>query len=151
MAIVHETPELYDRIVKPYIAAFPPSRTKWYAMIASHASPIHATNCLSTCRVENILNGTSEAEKVLFRDASPESGYLILPDMKWDLATLSSLYLVAIAFNREIRSLRDLTKAHIPMLTSIRREGARVVQERWGLGAGSLRMFIHYQPSYCAL
>ena len=28
-------------------------------------------------------------------------------------------------------------------------EGARVVQERWGLAPGSLRMFIHYQPSYC--
>ncbi|RPD65267.1 scavenger mRNA decapping enzyme [Lentinus tigrinus ALCF2SS1-7] len=127
VAIVHETPALYERIVKPYITAFPPSRTQW---------------------VENILNGTSEAEKVLFRDPSPESGYVILPDMKWDLTTLSSLYLVAIAFNRSIRTLRDLTKAHLGMLTSIRREAAKVVHERWGLAPGSLRMFIHYQPSY---
>ena len=100
-------------------------------------------------RVENILNGTSEAEKVLYRDPSPEHGFLILPDMKWDLTTLSSLYLVAISFNREIRSLRDLNKNHLGMLTSIRREAARVVKERWGLPPGSLRMFIHYQPSYC--
>ena len=78
-------------------------------------------------------------------------GYVILPDMKWDLTTLSSLYLVAIAFNRSIRSLRDLTKAHLGMLTNIRREAARVVHERWGLAPGSLRMFIHYQPSYCEL
>ncbi|EJF56971.1 scavenger mRNA decapping enzyme [Dichomitus squalens LYAD-421 SS1] len=127
VAIVHETPALYDRIVRPYIAAFPPSRTQW---------------------VENILNGTSEVEKVLYRDPSPEHGYLVLPDMKWDLITLSSLYLVAIAFNRSIRSLRDLTKSHLPMLKSIRREIARVVKDRWGLGQGSLRMFIHYQPSY---
>ena len=89
-------------------------------------------------------------EKVVFRDPSPDFGYLILPDMKWDLTTLSSLYLVAISFNRGIRSLRDLTKAHLPMLNSIRREGARVVHERWGLAPGFLRMFIHYQPSYCA-
>jgi m7GpppX diphosphatase len=27
--IVHETPELYDKIVKPYIDGFPASRTKW--------------------------------------------------------------------------------------------------------------------------
>ncbi|KAI0764831.1 scavenger mRNA decapping enzyme [Fomes fomentarius] len=127
VAIVHETPELYERIVKPYITAFPPSRTQW---------------------VENILNGTSEVEKVLFRDPSSESGYLILPDMKWDLTTLSSLYLVAISFNRSIRSLRDLNKNHLGMLQSIRLEAARVVKERWGLGPGSLRMFIHYQPSY---
>ena len=100
-------------------------------------------------RVENILNGTSEAEKVLHRDPSPEYGYLMLPDMKWDLNTLSSLYLVAIAFNRNIHSLRDLNKTHLGMLKSIRREAARVVKERWGLDQGSLRMFIHYQPSYC--
>ncbi|KAI1798380.1 scavenger mRNA decapping enzyme [Ganoderma leucocontextum] len=125
--IVHETPDLYERIVRPYIAAFPPSRTQW---------------------VENILNGTSEAEKVVHRDPSPEHGYLMLPDMKWDLTTLSSLYLVAISFNRSIRSLRDLNKTHLGMLKSIRREAARVVKERWGLDQGSLRMFIHYQPSY---
>lgn len=87
---------------------------------------------------------------MVFRDPSPELGYLILPDMKWDLVTLSSLYLVAISFNRSIRSIRDLSKAHLPMLYSIRREGARAVQARWGLAPGSLRMFIHYQPSYCA-
>ncbi|KAI0330054.1 scavenger mRNA decapping enzyme [Cubamyces sp. BRFM 1775] len=125
--IVHETPALFERIVKPYITAFPPSRTQW---------------------VENILNGVSEVEKVLYQDPSPDSGYLLLPDMKWDLTTISSLYLVAIAFNRGIRSLRDLNKTHLPMLKSIRREAARVVKERWGLDYGSLRMFIHYQPSY---
>ncbi|KAI0353412.1 scavenger mRNA decapping enzyme [Trametes cingulata] len=127
IVIVHETPDLFERIVKPYISAFPPSRTQW---------------------VENILNGVSEADKVVFRDPSPEHGYLILPDMKWDLVTVSSLYLVAIAFNRSIRSLRDLNKSHLGMLKSIRREAARVVKERWGLEHGSLRMFIHYQPSY---
>ncbi|OSD07828.1 scavenger mRNA decapping enzyme [Trametes coccinea BRFM310] len=127
VVIVHETPALFERIVKPYITAFPPSRTQW---------------------VENILNGVSEAEKVLFRDPTPESGYLILPDMKWDLVTISSLYLVAIAFNRNVRSLRDLNKSHLGMLKSIRREAVRVVKERWGLDYGSLRMFIHYQPSY---
>ncbi|KAL1941511.1 hypothetical protein VTO73DRAFT_6950 [Trametes versicolor] len=126
-SIVHETPALYERIVKPYISAFPPSRTQW---------------------VENILTGASEADKILFRDPSPSAGYVLLPDMKWDLTTLSSLYLVAIAFNRGIRSLRDLNKSHLPMLTSIRREAARVAKERWGLEHGSLRMFIHYQPSY---
>lgn len=28
--MVHETPELYKRIVLPYIEAFPASRTQWY-------------------------------------------------------------------------------------------------------------------------
>ncbi|GBE87666.1 scavenger mRNA decapping enzyme [Sparassis latifolia] len=125
--IVHETPDQYQRIVKPYIAAFPSSRTKW---------------------VEDILGGRSEAHKVLYREHSSDLGYVLLPDMKWDLTTLSSLYLVAISVSRDIHSLRDLNKHHLDMLRSIRREAARVVKERWGLRQGSLRMFVHYQPSY---
>ncbi|KAF9451823.1 scavenger mRNA decapping enzyme, partial [Macrolepiota fuliginosa MF-IS2] len=121
--IVRETPELYERIVKPYIDAFPASRTKW---------------------VENILDGLSEQEKVLVST----SDFVILPDMKWDLKTLSSLYLIAITRHRDIRSIRDLRKSHIGLLQNIRSEAEKVAEKKWGLGKGSLRMYVHYQPSY---
>lgn len=74
---------------------------------------------------------------------------MILPDFKWDLTTVSSLYLVAIVHTKDIKSLRDLRKQHIPMLKAIRREGAKVSKEKWGAGKDALKMFIHYQPSYC--
>src|SRR6266567_3311107 len=67
-------------------------------------------------RVENILTGVSESSKILY--SCPE--FLILPDMKWDLKTISSLYLVAITQDRTIRSLRDLRKHHVGLLKSIR-------------------------------
>lgn len=70
--------------------------------------------------------------------------------MKWDLSTLSSLYLVAIALTDSVRSLRDLKKEHLPMLRSIREEATRIVLEKWGLENGALRFYVHYQPSYCA-
>ena len=76
---------------------------------------------------------------------------MILPDMKWDLKTVSSLYLVALVQDRSIRSLRDLRKRHVGLLSSIRSVAERVVQEKWGLGRGALRMYVHYQPSYCKL
>ncbi|KAF8879092.1 scavenger mRNA decapping enzyme [Gymnopilus junonius] len=121
--IVHETPALYEQYVKPYILSFPPTRTQW---------------------VENILTGISEQKKVLY--SSPE--FLILPDMKWDLQTITSLYLVALVQDRSIRSLRDLRRQHISLLRAIRREASRIVSQKWGLRNGSLRMYIHYQPSY---
>ncbi|KIY63788.1 HIT-like protein [Cylindrobasidium torrendii FP15055 ss-10] len=121
--LVRETPELYASITKPYIDAFPPERTKW---------------------VTKILDGESEQEAVLFN--CPE--YLILPDMKWDLHTLSSLYLVAISRDPTIRSLRDLRVEHVPLLKSIRDNAYEVVRNKWDMGPGSLRMWIHYQPSY---
>ncbi|KAF7436799.1 hypothetical protein PC9H_003632 [Pleurotus ostreatus] len=123
--MVHETPEIYEAVVKPYIAAFPAARTKW---------------------VDDILSGLSEADKVLYD--CPD--FTILPDMKWDLTTMSAFYILAIARDASIRSLRDLTKnkGHVQLLKSIRTEAGRVAQERFGLPSDRLRMFVHYQPSY---
>ena len=100
----------------------------------------------------NILTGVSEADKVLYRDdTSTEGGFLILPDMKWDLINVSTLYLTALTLKEGIHTLRDLRREHLPMLRGIRREATRIVKERWGLDAGSLRFYVHYQPSYCRL
>ncbi|KAI9511639.1 scavenger mRNA decapping enzyme [Russula earlei] len=127
--IVRETPALYERIVRPYIDAFPASRTQW---------------------IEEIVSGRSEAENILFR-SPPEAdpfGFLILPDMKWDLANIASLYLVALMVLPNIKNLRDLNRSHLPLLRSIRREAANIVKKRWCLEATELRLFVHYQPSY---
>jgi len=102
-------------------------------------------------RVEDILSGKVEADKVLHNNPCQSAGYVILPDMKWDLTTLSSLYLIAITRSKSISSLRELRRKDLGMLRSIRREAARVVKERWGLDPSETRLFIHYQPSYCEL
>ncbi len=44
--------------------------------------------------------------------------------------------------------LLTITIEHLPLLRSVRAEAYKVVQNRWGLAPGSLRMWIHYQPSY---
>lgn len=147
--MVTETPQLYKRIVEPYINGWPKSRTRWYGL------HLLFLRCLLTAtRVDDILSGISEQNKILYR--CPE--FIILPDMKWDLITLSSLYLVAIvsgAASRyesrrtRVRSMRDLRRSDIPWLKSIKREAGRVVKEKWGFEDGSLRCYIHYQPSYC--
>ncbi|KAL1744262.1 HIT-like domain-containing protein [Schizophyllum fasciatum] len=122
--MVKETPETYEAVVRPFILNVPRSRTQW---------------------VMDILEGRSEQDKVLFDCAD----FILLPDMKWDLTTVSSLYICAIARDESLKSLRDLRAAHIPLLKTIQREAARVVAEKWpAVGAGGLRMFIHYQPTY---
>jgi m7GpppX diphosphatase len=129
IVLVQETPDVYERVVKPFIAAFPPARTKW---------------------VDDIISGDKEADKVLHRDDTGSFGYMIMPDMKWNLETVSDLYLLALSTTGGIRSLRDLRKAHVPVLKNIKDEATRVVNARWkddGKNV-SLRMFIHYQPSY---
>ncbi|KAG5723404.1 hypothetical protein E4T56_gene14126 [Termitomyces sp. T112] len=86
-----------------------------------------------------MLLGYSEQDKVLFSS----SDFVILPDMKWDLRTILSLYLVALVQDRETWSLRDFRKQHIPLLKAIENKGERVVEEKWALGKGVVRMYIH--------
>ena len=120
-------------------------------MVRTHSSSERPTRYSLFPRVEDIISGRSEASKVLFRSPTDtQNGFLILPDMKWDLTTVNSLYLVAIALTPEVRSLRDLTGAHVPMLKSIKREAICIAKEKWSLEATELRLFVHYQPSYCA-
>lgn len=77
------------------------------------------------------------------------NGFIILPDLKWDQQTLSSLYLIAIVQDRSLRSLRDLTAQHIPLLENIQATASQVAFEKYSLGPkAKLRCFVHYQPSY---
>jgi len=126
-SIFRETPAIYKEVTLPYILSIPPKRIQW---------------------VYNILAHKEESEKILFEDPCPVTGFVVLPDFKWDHSTLNSLYLVAIVHSKDLRSIRDLRKCHVDMLKSIRREAAKVSQEKWGVGMDSLKMFLHYQPSY---
>ena len=118
---------------------------------------IHSFRCLLliwasflSFRIDEIISGRSEAEKILFRSSESDPfGFLVLPDMKWDLTSVETLYLVALMLQPDIKCLRDLNCFHLPFLRSIRREATNIVKTRWGLEATELRLFIHYQPSYC--
>ncbi|KAG8823718.1 hypothetical protein FRC17_009247 [Serendipita sp. 399] len=122
LKVVSETPELYRSIVKPYIDSFPPERTSW---------------------VDNILSYKSEAEKILYED----DDWIIVPDFKWNLQDVETLYLQAITRRSDLKSLRDIRPTHLAMLKQIRRAAYSVVK-RWGIEQGGLRLYVHYQPSY---
>jgi m7GpppX diphosphatase len=68
---------------------------------------------------------------------------------KWDQKTMSSLYLLAIVQSRAIRSLRDIRYDHLHMLRTIRHECEQAAIKEYGVQPGTLRFFVHYQPTYC--
>ena len=162
--ILRETPELNRTVVEPYIQGLSAGQVSWcVALPPAECSPIDRVD-----RVYNILDGTSEAENVLFRDTDPETGFVLTPDLqvrplvldrgtdlsapcrKWDQKTMTSLYLLVLTQTREIRYLRDLRTSHLPLLRKIREEAQRAAESKYGVQPGELRMFIHYQPTYCA-
>lgn len=73
--------------------------------------------------VYNILNKETEADRIVFEDTCPDSGFILLPDMKWDRKDMDALYLQALVHRRDILSLRDLDQRHLPLLKNILEKG----------------------------
>lgn len=121
-----ETPNLYESITLPYIKSIPEKRTAW---------------------VQNILNGSAEADRVIYHDHDANDGFVVLPDMKWD-GRNETLYWVVISMRSDILSLRSLSSQHLGFLKKLRDTSYRLVKEKANLSPNQLRLFIHYQPSY---
>ncbi|XP_073459369.1 m7GpppX diphosphatase [Aquarana catesbeiana] len=98
--------------------------------------------------VYNILEKKAEADRIVYENSDPENGFLLLPDFKWNQKQVEDLYLIAISQKRGIKSLRDLTADHLPLLRNILQEGTEAILKRYKLQANQLRIFLHYQPSY---
>ena len=99
LRVVTETPKVYIEHIRPFMKAKREAgRLTW---------------------VYNIIDGYTEQEDVIFREHSESSnngdeGFLLLPDLNWDRKTITSLHLLGIVERRDLWSVRDLTKKHIP-------------------------------------
>ncbi|OWA50410.1 m7GpppX diphosphatase [Hypsibius exemplaris] len=125
--IVDESPDDYLNITLPSLQKSKRFDTKW---------------------VDNILDHEKETERIVFEDPDKESGFVLLPDLKWDGHNVDSLYLIALPHKRGIHSIRDLTSDHLTMLNKIKNEGTAAITEKYGLPASRIRAFFHYQPTF---
>ncbi|KAI2790345.1 hypothetical protein POX_d05855 [Penicillium oxalicum] len=129
--MVTETPEIYREYVRPFMQAKrEEGHLNW---------------------VFNILEGRTEQEDVIMRDAGqgPEDAFLMLPDLNWDRKTMNSLHLLALVHRRDIWSLRDLQKKHIPWLKYLRQRVLEATVKMYpGLEEDQLKLYVHYQPTY---
>ncbi|KAH8359975.1 hypothetical protein KR093_009847 [Drosophila rubida] len=124
--LINETPDLYETITLPYITS----------------------SQFSLDWVYNILEHKQEKERIVFEDNDPETGFILVPDLKWDGRNVENLYLLGIVRNRDIKSLRDLNGSHLPLLRNLRQSAKQAIVERYGLNPNQLRMYFHYQPSF---
>eukprot|EP00286_Rhodomonas_abbreviata_P001933 CAMPEP_0181290856 /NCGR_PEP_ID=MMETSP1101-20121128/1647_1 /TAXON_ID=46948 /ORGANISM="Rhodomonas abbreviata, Strain Caron Lab Isolate" /LENGTH=275 /DNA_ID=CAMNT_0023395189 /DNA_START=9 /DNA_END=836 /DNA_ORIENTATION=- len=129
LQVLHETPEVYESITRPYV-----EREELGGRIAW---------------VHNIIDGSKEADRVLFHDPDPETGFKMLPDMKWDQLSIDSLYCLVFIVNRTgLLSLRSLSTEHLPLLRNILHKGSEELQRRYGVLPSQLRVYLHYQPTF---
>jgi len=94
--------------------------------------------------VQNILTGKTEQDCILYKDEQ----FVLLPDLKWNKKEMDNLYCLAIVQDSSIRSIRDLTKEHIPLLENIYNSSIKTIKEKYGVGENELRAYLHYHPSF---
>jgi m7GpppX diphosphatase len=76
----------------------------------------------------------------------------MLPDFSWhDREDLDRLYLLAISKDLSLRSIRDLTAAHLPLLQELQTKVIETVQKTYGLPSDEIACFFHYHPSFYRL
>ncbi|KAL4917499.1 HIT-like domain-containing protein [Aspergillus aurantiobrunneus] len=131
LRMVTETPEIYRDYIRSYMQAKrEEGRLNW---------------------VFNILEGRTEQEDVILRDDGhgPEDAFLMLPDLNWDRKTMGSLHLLALVHRRDIWSLRDLKKKHVPWLKYLRQRVLEGTVKMYPeLEEDQLKLYVHYQPTY---
>ncbi|XP_066190806.1 m7GpppX diphosphatase [Sylvia atricapilla] len=98
--------------------------------------------------VYNILEKKAEADRIVHENPDPSNGFVLVPDLKWNQNQLEDLYLIALVHCRDIKSLRDLTAQHLPLLRNVLQEGQEAIVKRFGVPGSQLRIYLHYQPSY---
>lgn len=131
--VIRETPEMYQKIVKPYIEVMSTvEKLGW---------------------VYEVLYENSEEGRVIYKDYKPDKkneGFLILPDTRWDGVNLDTMYLVALAYRDDVRSIRDLKPIHLEWLKSLSKSIKSVIPAcfNYAIQPDELKMFVHYQPSY---
>lgn len=142
LRVVTETPEIYRDHIRPYMQAQREAgRLNW---------------------VFNIIDGKTEQEDVILRshttsgtkdhvgdETHEDEGFLLLPDLNWDRKTLSSLHLLGLVERRDIWSVRDLTKRHVPWLERMRRKLLEATTTLYpDVEEDQLKLYVHYQPTY---
>eukprot|EP00727_Mastigamoeba_balamuthi_P013217 m51a1_g8518 hypothetical protein (318) ;mRNA; f:102631-103890 len=142
-AMVRETPELYARVTRPWVASLDPAETAWIRNVLE-ANPAPSSPSPSPSPSSGGSPAVTERAELAAED------YVLLHDTKWDGATVSSLYMIAVARGPllAVPSLRELRAEHVGALRRLRAECVAHIGRRYGLGEGALRVFLHYAPSF---
>jgi m7GpppX diphosphatase len=108
LIVVVETASLYNQVVKPlFIEPMDLSHCNW---------------------MYSILDGLKEQENKIFEEAS----YLFMKNYTFIDGDIRTLHMLAIPKQRQgLRTIRDLTAYHLPMLMSIRDKGYEAIKNKY--------------------
>ena len=152
--VVLETRELYDSCVRPHIERVELPRLQWVANIfegRQEQERIVYRHPVAPVPLTHGEQAAASSESKTAAAAPPAHDFLIVEDMKWDGRTISALYVLAIAYDTQLLSIRDLRGEHLPLLRAMLDEGLDAVAQRYNVDRRQLLAFMHYPPSFYRL
>jgi len=100
---VVETPKVYESVTSKYIDNLDVTHNDW---------------------IINVLENRKEMELCVFENEH----FKLQKDYKFNDGDISTLYVLAHPMDRTLKSIRDLTGDHLPLLNNIREESYQAIQ-----------------------
>lgn len=97
--------------------------------------------------MHNVLDNKKETELCLFEN----DHFKLQKDYKFNEGDLKTLYCLAIpkqAREKKLKSIRDLTDEHLPMLKSMVAECYKAIESKFGVPQHKIYAYFHYLPTY---
>lgn len=93
--------------------------------------------------IYNIIDGISEQQNILYRDDK----CIVIPTYVWDAVNLNKLHILCIPTDTTLRCIRSLTNKHIPLITHMKKQTIKIINQLYKLNEANLKIYFHYIPS----
>lgn len=94
--------------------------------------------------VYNVIDGSREKELTIFRNEL----FTLQLDYKYNKGDIESLYLLALPVQMDLKSIRDLTAEHLPLLKSIIENSLNAIEEKLNVSRTLIKALFHYHPTF---
>lgn len=122
---VIETADLYHKVVKPH-----------------YIDPMDLSHCNW---IYSILDGVKEQENVLYTD----DDFMLMKNYTYIEGDIRTIYALALPRERvTLKTVRDLTADHLPLLKKMRDTGYATIETKYGVSRDLIQAYFHYHPTY---
>lgn len=93
--------------------------------------------------IYNIINGTAEQEKIIYRDDL----CIVIPTYIWDETDTEKLHILCLPTDITLRTIRSLEAKHLPLLNHMKNVTFEAIKKKYDIDSNELKTFFHYEPS----
>ena len=89
-----------------------------------------------------------DLEKEVDLRVHESDGFFLQKDYKYNEGDVTTLYCLALPKQRDLKTMRDLTGEHLPLLKAIRDESLDAIEKKFSVSRNKIMSFFHYQPTF---